>query len=125
MDYAGTSEVGSATTLTEGGTIDGNVTGTLRLTDTQSFTVRTETEADGSTAPTTVEGYFSSTSGTYSGGAAAAANSDVAAVSAVNIGTAAGAKTLSISWMALYAWFLHSAVNWVRLATALTARLTT
>jgi len=92
LDFDGTSEVGSAVTLTEGGTIDANVTGTLRLKDTASFTVRTETEADGSTAPTTVEGYFSATSGTYSGSAAATADSSLAAVSAIDIGTAAGSK---------------------------------
>ena len=93
LDYAGTTEVGSAVTLTEGGTIDANVTGTLRLQDTQTFTVRLETEADGSTAPTAAEGYFSAASGTYSGGAAAQANSNLASVSAIDIGTAAGSKS--------------------------------
>jgi flagellin len=95
LDFAGTTEVGSAVNLQDdisSATQDANITGTLRLTDTQSFTVRTETETDGSTAPTAKEGYFSATSGTFSGGAAAQADSALSAVSAVNIGTAAGAK---------------------------------
>jgi flagellin len=92
LDFAGTSEVGSAVTLTEGGTIDANVTCILRLKDTPVFTVCTEAESDGSTASTTIEGYFSATSGKYSGGVAATADSSLAAVSAVDVGTSAGAK---------------------------------
>jgi len=86
MDYAGTSEVGSAATLTEGGAIDGNVTGTLRLSDTASFTVRTETTDGGTTAVVTTEGYFES-------GTIAQADSSLSAVSSIDIGTTAGAKT--------------------------------
>ena len=92
LDFAGTSEVGSAVTLTEGGTIDAALTGVMRLQDTQTFTVRTETEADGSTAPAGVEGYFSATSGTYSGSAIATADSNLENISSIDIGTAAGSK---------------------------------
>ena len=73
----------AAAQLKQGANDFGNVTGTLRLTDTETFTVRSE--ADASDAVTTTEGYFGA-------GTEAQADSSLSAVSAVDIGTTANAK---------------------------------
>jgi flagellin len=84
-NYDNTADVTTvaAASLVSGGNDFGNVTGTLRLTDTATFTVRTE--KDSADAVTTAEGYFGA-------GTEAQSDSSLSAVSAVDIGTAANAK---------------------------------